>query len=128
MLEILKTNIDKVAQKWLQEIKENGECRIDITEELEKVSANSISHVCFGRDVSDDTFDWLYYDPKDGTWTEKKVGLRVAIRNMIKLCLTKLYKDLSSPLTSMPKILIDMGIEVNIRSFDRKLWENKRRL
>ena len=62
---------------------------------MEIIAASSICNICFGRDVSRDTLEWNYFEPEDGTWTLKKVTLREAMRNMIKLCAEKLYKDMS---------------------------------
>ena len=92
---------------------------------MEKIAASSICNICFGRDASRDTLEWNYFDPEDETWTLKIVTLRVAVRNILKLCAEKLYRDMSGPLTALPKILIDIGLETNISTFDHNLWENQ---
>ena len=84
MIDVTKEHLHKFCQKYLNEIKENGETKIDISTEFEKINAHTISHICFGEDKNDDLFDFLFYDVITDTFTEQKVTMGEAMTNVLK--------------------------------------------
>ena len=86
MTEVFKHHLNTSCDKWLSEIaaSQDGETRIDIAVEFEKIFAYTINHISFGENVNDDLFDFLVLTIADKKWTftEKKVSLREAIHNM----------------------------------------------
>ena len=84
MIDVTKEHLHKFCQKYLNEIKENGETKIDISTEFEKINAHTISHICFGEDKNDDRFDFLFYDVITDTFTEQKVTMGEAMTNVLK--------------------------------------------
>jgi len=54
----------------------HGKARIDISEEFERLYSHTMNHICFGENLNDDMFDWLYCDKVTKGFTEKKVSMR----------------------------------------------------
>lgn len=82
MVGVFKQHLQASIDKWLTEIKANGEARIDITVEFERIFAHSINHICFGEDFNDDRFDYHLYDKSTDTFTLQKVSMRQAVSNL----------------------------------------------
>ncbi len=59
---VAKLHIKKAIDKWVSEIAQNGETRINISVEFERIFAHTINHICFGQDHNDDKFDFELYD------------------------------------------------------------------
>ena len=62
MVSVFKEHLNISCDKWLAEIAKNGETRINIAVEFERIFAHSINHICFGEDFNDDKFDFQVYD------------------------------------------------------------------
>ena len=62
MGKVAKEHIKKSIDKWVSEIAQNGETRINISVEFERIFAHTINHICFGQDHNDDKFDFELYD------------------------------------------------------------------
>ena len=60
MAEIFKEHLNESCDKWLSQIEESkdGETRINIAVEFERIYAHTINHICFGEDFNDDKFDF----------------------------------------------------------------------
>ena len=84
MVNVFKEHLNISCNKWLAEIEKTGSARINIAEEFERVNAHAMNHICFGEDLNDDKFDFLYYDALKYTFTERKVSMREAIHNLTK--------------------------------------------
>ena len=86
MAEVFKQYLNISCDKWLSEIaaSKDGETRIDIAVEFEKIFGHTINHICLGENINDDLFDFRVLTIADEkcTFTEKKVTLREAIHNM----------------------------------------------
>ena len=86
MAEVFKQHLNISCDKWLSEIaaSKDGETRIDIAVEFEKIFGHTINHICLGENINDDLFDFHVLTIADEKWTftEKKITLREAIHNM----------------------------------------------
>ena len=76
MVRVFKEHLSIACDQWLADIKMHGKARIDISQEFERLFSHTINHICFGEDLNDDMFDWLYYDRAFRVFTEKKVSMR----------------------------------------------------
>ena len=80
MAEVFKKYLNEAQDKWMAEIEEKGEARIDMTNAFERIFNNTITHINFGAEgFNDDTFMFLYYDQMKDTFEEREVSLREAI-------------------------------------------------
>ena len=59
MAEVFKQHVNNSCDKWLAQLKQEPEIRINIAEEFERIYAHAINHICFGEDFNDDKFDFL---------------------------------------------------------------------
>ena len=83
MLNVFKEHVNASCDKWLDEIAKNGkETKIDISVEFERMFAHTINHICFGQDMNDEKFDFLYYDKATDSFSPKTVSMREAIHNI----------------------------------------------
>ena len=76
MIGVFKLHLNKSCDKWLAEIASNGETRIDISCEFERIFAHTINHVCFGEDYNDDRFEIFFYEHSTKTFSKKLVSMR----------------------------------------------------
>ena len=110
MVEILKEHIQLQYRSWISQIEKNGEHRINIAEEFERINAHALSHICFGEDLNDDRFDLFVYDVKTDTFTERKVSMREAISNMTTQCLVRFRKNFTNPVTGLLQLLFQVDV------------------
>ena len=61
MAEVFKQHLNTSCDKWLAEIaaSKDGETRIDIAVEFEKIFGSTINYISFGENVDDELFDFL---------------------------------------------------------------------
>ena len=62
MMEVFKEHLNHSLDKWLAEVESQGQTRIDISVEFERIFAHTINHIAFGEDLNDDKFDFNCYD------------------------------------------------------------------
>ena len=126
MGKVFKEHLTIATSKWRKEVEANGETRILLSEEFERIYAHTINHICFGQDLNDDKFDWLWFDIEKDTFVEKKVSLRLAMQNMAKITDTFYWKKLTNPVSAIAKVLFKMDLEIG--PFFKSAHENSRRL
>ena len=79
MADVFKGHLNIECDKWMAEIEQKGEARIDISSAFERIFAHTINHICFGEDLNDDKFMFFYYDIQANSWTERMVSMREAM-------------------------------------------------
>ena len=126
MIGVVKQHTELQYRKWIAEIEKNGEHRIDISEEFERINAHALNHICFGVDNNDDKFDFIVYDKYTDTFTERKVSFREAMGNMTAQAVTRVTKSLTHPVTSMAWLLA--GVELRWHKIEDVVQENSKRL
>ena len=62
MADVFKEHLNIECDKWMAEIEQKGEARIDISSAFERIFAHTINHICFGEDLNDDKFMFSYLD------------------------------------------------------------------
>ena len=82
MANVFKEHLNKACDKWLAEIEQKGKTRINIAEVFEHIFAETISHICFGKNYNDDKFNWNLYDRQKDIFIETKVSMKEAMGNM----------------------------------------------
>ena len=130
MAEVFKEHVNTSCDKWLAEIAANkdGETRIDIAVEFERIYGHTINHICFGEDINGDEFDFwiLKIEKQKYIWTEERVTLRAAIHNMSYATIKSQRVRMMNPITGALNLLFDIQAEMGI--FFKKLRENGTRL
>ena len=82
MVGVFKEHLNASCDKWLDEIAKNGgTTKIDISVEFQRIFAHAINHICFGEDLNDEKFEFMYYDKIKETFTPKKLSMGEAIPN-----------------------------------------------
>ena len=109
---VAKEHIKKSIDKWVSEIAQNGETKINISVEFERIFAHTINHICFGQDHNDDKFDFELYDNQTKAFTMTKVSLRQAITNMNTQCDVGFFNLLGNPISAVAKILFDVDLKI----------------
>ena len=122
MTGIFKEHLNRSCDQWIKEIEANGEARINIATEFERILGNSISNICFGEDFSEEQFDFQYYDVMKHKFTAKKVGMREAMPNTSKQCFQSYLRMLMHPITGPLKILF--GLNIRYGAFEDTVAEN----
>ena len=79
MADVFKEHLNIECDKWMAEIEQKGETRIDISSAFERIFAHTINHICFGEDLNDDKFMFFYLDIQKYSFTEKMVSMREAM-------------------------------------------------
>ena len=62
MAAVFKEHLNASCDKWLEEIEQKGEARVNLTHAFERIFAHTINHICFGEDLNDDRFMFNFYD------------------------------------------------------------------
>lgn len=122
MLNVFKDHVNISCDKWLADISKNGETRIDIRAEVERIYAHAINHLCFGEDFNDNKFDFHYFDLVSNSFTVKKCSMREAIHTMTILTLRGYNERMKHPITGPLNILF--GTKLEMGDFFKKLREN----
>ena len=68
MLETFKETVQTEFTKWDAKVKENGSHEINMATEFFEILARNMIHVCFGEDISDDSF--VLKVQKDGVYVD----------------------------------------------------------
>ena len=132
MAEVFKEHLNKSCDKWLTEIAENkdGETRIDVAIEFERIFAHTINHICFGEDFNDDKFDFIIFSIGDGAanwcYREEKVSMREAIHNITFASVKSQGVLLMHPISGPLDLLFDIKCEMG--EFFKNLRDNSARL
>ena len=131
MAEVFKGHLNKSCDKWLAEIAESkqGETRINIAVEFERIYAHTINHICFGEDFNDDKFDFIIFEIDGGAnWSfkEEKVSMREAIHNMTFATMKSEGTLMMHPISGPLHLLFDTKVEMG--AYFRNLRENSARL
>ena len=122
MLGVFKAHMNTSTDKWLADIAKNGETRIDLRAEVERVYAHTINHLCFGEDFNDDKFDFHFFDLVSHSFSTKKCSMREAIHNMTLQSLRSYIERMKHPITGPINILF--GTKMEMGDFFTKLREN----
>ncbi len=123
---MFKEHLNSACTRRQAEIAQSGQTRINISEEFEIIVARTISHICFGEDNEDDTFDFLIYDIGSDSFSLEKVTLRKAMLNLSKQAFTAFSKKLSNPISGLLKILFNIDVEIG--AYHKTVKENSIRL
>ena len=127
MTEVFKEHLNMSCDKWLADIaaSKDGETRINIVVEFERIFAHTINHICFGEDFNDDKFDFIVATiSSDGKWQfeEKKVSMREAIHAMTFMTMKCEGILLMHPISGPLNILFDIRLELG--EYFKKLRDN----
>ena len=106
MFGVFKDHLNNACDKWLAEIASKGETRIDIATVFLDIYARSINHICFGKDMNDDVFDFNYFDVQEDSFTFKKVTMKDAVHNAIKQVSENIGRGLKRPFNAMVKFFL----------------------
>ena len=80
MAEVFKKYLNEAQDRWMAEIEEKGEARIDMTNVFERIYNNTITHINYGAEgFNDHKFMIQYYDALKDTFTEREVSMREAV-------------------------------------------------
>ena len=126
MTGVFQQHLNKSCDKWLSEIKANGETRIDISVEYERVFAHATNHICFGEDFNDDKFDFDYYNVTTREFAMKKVSMREAVQNIAKQTFTDFFGQFNHPIRGPARLLFGVGLDMGVGK--QKLTANSARL
>ena len=111
MAEVFKGHLNSACDKWLSEIaaSKDGETRIDIAVEFEKIYGRTINHICYGEDVIEDKFDFLVckHENEKFIFTESKVSLIEAIHNMAFITLNSGRVRMFNPISAILNLVFD---------------------
>ena len=126
MAGVYKEHLNDSCDKWLAEIEEKGEARINLPHAFERIFAHTINHICYGEDLNDDKFMFLFWDVKTRTFAERKVSMREAMANISKQCFEGFNIKLNHPIGGPMSILFGMDLEFG--SYFTTMKENGRRM
>ena len=106
MLDTLKEKLAGATSAWLSEIEQKGACRIDISQEFERIFAHNLIHIAFGEDINDEKFDFDYLvDKQTGRYETRKVSIRQAMHNGADQVLYAYLCRFSNPLCVLEFLL-----------------------
>ena len=132
MIDVFKLHLNTSCDKWLAEISssssqdKNGETRIDISCEFERIFAHTINHVCFGEDYNDDKFEIFFYEHSTKKFSKKLVSMREAMSNIVKQTFVSYIEKFMHPIGGPLQILF--GITTFKSELSTMLHENSKRL
>ena len=107
MVSVFKSYMSNATRKWSDEATKIGFARINIAEEFERIHAHFMSNICFGKDLNDDRFDFFVMDPDNFTFTERKVSMREALKNMLFQCNAHMVQKFTHPIGGILNLLLD---------------------
>ena len=126
MADVFKEHLNMSCDKWLADIaaSKDGETRINIVVEFERIFAHTINHICFGEDFNDDKFDFIIatFDMKGWKFEEKKVSMREAIHAMTVFAMKGEGALFMHPISGPLNMLFDIRLELG--DYFAKLRDN----
>ena len=60
---VFKEHLNIACDRWKSKIEKKGQARIDISFVFKRIFDDTITHICFGDNFSDDRFPIFYYNP-----------------------------------------------------------------
>ena len=96
MLETLKETVQIEFTKWDAKVKQNGSHEINMAKEFFDIFARNIIHICFGEDISDDSF--VLKVLKNGVYVDQTVSVKDFIFVLGDQLVNVFYKNAMIPI------------------------------
>ena len=126
MAGVYKKHLNDSCDKWLAEIAEKGEARVNLPHAFERIFAHTINHICFGEDLNDDKFMFNFFDYKTRTFSERKLSMREAMANISKQCFEGFNIKLNHPIGGPMSMLF--GLDFEFGSYFPSMKDNGQRM